>query len=83
MRRPDDGGPLPSTVLQAEIVEAMADTVTDVVARLSPGARLRLLAFLHLLDHPENASATFDLSEAGLMRLTLACPVGQEPSKIN
>ncbi len=82
MQRPDRRSAR-SASLQAEIEEAIAETISTAVARLAPGTRVRLLAFLHLLEHPENASAKFDLSEAGLMRLTLTCPVDRDGSKIN
>jgi hypothetical protein len=79
MQRPDKRASRAS--LQAEIDEAIAETISVAATRLSPSTRMRLLAFFHLLEHPENASAKLELSEAGLMQLTLACPVGE--TKIN
>jgi hypothetical protein len=78
-----DGGSRRSSPLVGEEAEAVGDAITDMVARLSPKTRLRLVAFLHLLDKPETASATFEVSEAGLMRLTLAGPTEPGATAIN
>jgi hypothetical protein len=71
MSRPDRSSEI-ALCLKEEVIEAMNDTVADVVARLSPVARLRLLAFLHLLEHPEAVVAQLEVGPSGLLRLTLA-----------
>jgi hypothetical protein len=58
--------------LREEIVDALADTVTEVIGRLSPAARLRLVAFLHLIEHPETVLADLNMDASGLLRLTLS-----------
>jgi hypothetical protein len=57
--------------MREELVDALTDTVTDVIARLSPVARLRLLAFMHLIDQPETVQAELEVEPSGLMRLRL------------
>jgi hypothetical protein len=71
MSRADQDPPI-AHALREQIVEALSDTMRDVVARLSPAARLRLLAFLHLLDRPEAALANLEIEPSGAVRLTLA-----------
>jgi hypothetical protein len=66
--------------LREEIVDALADTVTDVIGRLSPDARLRLIAFLHLIEHPETVLADLEVDVSGLLRLTLSKRPGPSPS---
>src|SRR4051794_34978888 len=67
-----DRMPAIAMALREEIVDALTETITDVIARLSPAARLRLVAFLHLLDRPEAALADLDVDQSGIVRLTLA-----------
>jgi hypothetical protein len=67
-----DRTPALALALREEIVDALSDTMSDVVARLSPAARLRLVAFLHLLDRPEATLANLEVDPSGEVRLTLA-----------
>jgi hypothetical protein len=67
-----DRKPALALALREEIVDALSDTMGDVVARLSPAARLRLVAFLHLLDRPEATFANLEVDPSGEVRLTLA-----------
>jgi hypothetical protein len=46
--------------------------VTEVLAKFSPSTRLRLVAFLHLIEHPESVLADLEVDPSGLLRLTLA-----------
>jgi hypothetical protein len=69
---PPDRMPAIAIALRDEIVDALTATTTDVIARLSPVARLRLVAFLHLLDRPETALADLEIDPSGAVRLTLA-----------
>ncbi len=78
-----NGGSRRAFPLDGEEAEAVGDAIADMVARLPPKTRLRLVAFLHLLERPETASATFEVSEAGLMRLTLAGPTESGATAIN
>lgn len=58
--------------LREDLVDALAETVVDVVARLQPVTRLRLLAFMHLFENPETIRAVLDIEATGAVRLTLA-----------
>jgi hypothetical protein len=69
-----DHAPALAVALREEIVDALSDTMNQVVARLPPAARLRLVAFLHLLDRPEATLANLEVDPAGGVRLTLAIP---------
>jgi hypothetical protein len=55
-----------------DLADTLAGTVTDVIARLTPLTRLRLLAFMHMIEHPETTTAELEFASSGLMRLTLA-----------
>lgn len=71
MSRPDRMSQL-AQGLREDIVDALTDTVSDVIARLSPGARLRLVSFFHLLERPEAVLADLEVDPAGWLRLTLS-----------
>ncbi|MGO4707138.1 hypothetical protein AB4072_15340 [Microvirga sp. 2MCAF38] len=70
--QPPDENPTIGAPLREELVDALADTVLDVVARLSPVTRLRLLAFMHLFEKPETIRADLSIDASGTVRLTLA-----------
>lgn len=65
--------------LREEILDALADTVMGVIGKLSPAARLRVIAFLHLIEHPEAVLADLEVDATGLMRLTLSKPGSTQP----
>jgi hypothetical protein len=71
MSRPDRAAQI-ALHLREEVVEALAETVTEVLAKFSPSTRLRLVAFLHLIEHPESVLADLEVDPSGLLRLTLA-----------
>jgi hypothetical protein len=76
MQPPDDIAPSART-LEEGLIDAMAAAVTDVVGRLSPATRLRLLAFMHLFEDPETIRADLTFSPSGSLRLTLARDSGE------
>jgi hypothetical protein len=71
MSRHDDNHFIGSFV-QEEMTDTLAQTVTHLIPRLSPITRLRLLAFMHLLENPETMTADLDVEPSGCLRLTLA-----------
>jgi hypothetical protein len=78
MSRPDGISHIASS-LREEIVDALADTFADFMAQMSPAARLRMVAFLHLVEQPGAVLADLDVDSAGLIRLTLSQDPGQKP----
>ncbi|AWM86066.1 hypothetical protein [Microvirga sp. 17 mud 1-3] len=79
MRRPDD---LPCGVLpqeeriQEELMLALSDSILRVIAGLGPVSRLRILAFLHLLEKPDSLRTRLEVGASGDLRLTLSAEPG-------
>jgi len=67
-----DGDRFIASFVQEELSDALAQTVAHLIPRLAPITRLRLLAFMHLLEHPETMKADLDIESSGTLRLTLA-----------
>jgi hypothetical protein len=61
-------------------VDALMNTLAEGVARLSPVARLRLLAFLHLTDRPDTIAVNFELAPTGEVRLVMSTKMNQSPA---
>jgi hypothetical protein len=86
MQEPGDGS-FVAQWLRDELIGTLMNTLADGVAMLSPAARLRLLAFLHLADRPDAITADFELDPSGPPRLVLraitatAHSPGAEPSQ--
>lgn len=53
-------------------MRAVGDSILQVIAGLSPISRLRILAFLHLLERPEALRTWLEVGPSGDLRLTLA-----------
>ncbi len=70
MSLPEEDAPLASFV-QEEMVESLSKTLTGLIDRLPPVTRLRLLAFMHLIDDPGALKASLELKPSGYLRLTL------------
>lgn len=70
MSLPDEEFPLAS-FLEEEMVDGLSETLGHLVALAHPVVRLRLLAFMHLVEQPENMQATLEVLPSGLLRLTL------------
>jgi hypothetical protein len=66
----DEDIPLTAFV-QEEMMDCLAGTLAGVLDRLSPVARIRILAFLHLVEKPESMKATLEVLASGHLRLTL------------
>jgi hypothetical protein len=54
------------------MTDALARMVAHVIPQLPPVTRLRLLAFIHLLENPETVKADLHIEPSGYLRLTLA-----------
>jgi hypothetical protein len=60
------------TLVQEEMMRAIGDNILQIIAGLSPISRLRVLAFLHLLERPEALRTWLEVDPSGDLRLTLA-----------
>ena len=58
-----------------EAMDCLSRTMTHVLERMPPLARLRLLAFMHLVEDPEVLNASLGLTPSGSLSLTLESPV--------
>jgi hypothetical protein len=55
---------------------ALSDSILRVIAGLGPVSRLRILAFLHLLERPDSLRTRLEVSPTGDVRLTLSTEPG-------
>jgi hypothetical protein len=70
MSLPDETTPLASFV-QEELADGISKNLGQLLTLLPSVARLRLLAFLHLVEQPDTMRATLEVQPSGLLRLTL------------
>jgi hypothetical protein len=70
MSLPDEKLGLASFV-QEEMVEGLSENLSRLLDLVPPLVRLRLLAFMHLVEQPEAMKATLEVQPSGLLRLTL------------
>ena len=70
MSLPDRNCPVASFA-QEEVAECLSRTLTHVLEQMTPLARLRLIAFLHLIEDPEALNACLRLTPSGRLSLTL------------
>ena len=56
---------------QQEAMECLSRTVTHVLERMPPLARLRLIAFMHLVEDPGALNASLGLTPSGRLSLSL------------
>jgi len=80
MTQPDRNFDL-SSFAQEEIADTLARSVALVIPQLPPITRLRLLAFIHLLERPEAMRADLDIEASGGLRLTLAVDATPEKNQ--
>jgi hypothetical protein len=59
---------------RSEIAGDVADALVDAVARLSPEARRKLLAFLHQIEDHGSVIASLKTGPGGMMHLSLLHP---------
>jgi hypothetical protein len=70
MSLPDESLPLASFV-QEELIDSLNDTLVQFLEQLPSVVRLRLLAFMHLVEQPDTMKATLEVMPSGSLRLTL------------
>lgn len=70
MSLPEEKLPLASFV-QEEMIENLSDSLAQLLGTLPSVARLRLLAFMHLVENPDTMKATLEIDPSGALRLTL------------
>lgn len=70
MSQPDGKLPLASFVHE-EMIEGVIENFEQLLDLLPPVARLRLLAFMHLVERPDTMKATLEVQSTGVLRLTL------------
>jgi len=70
MPLPDETPPLASFV-QEEMIEGIGTNLGQLLHLLPSVTRLRLLAFLHLVEQPDTMRATLEVQPSGVLRLTL------------
>ena len=70
MSLPDRNRPTASFA-QEEAPECLSRTLTHALEQMPPLTRLRLMAFLHLIEDPETLSASLRLTPSGRLSLTL------------
>jgi hypothetical protein len=79
MSLPDETTPLTSFV-QEELANGISKNLGQLLPLLPSIARLRLLAFLHLVEQPDTMKATLEVQPSGLLRLTLDTAVAPRRS---
>jgi hypothetical protein len=70
MSLPDENHPVTSFV-QEEMIENLTQAMAQFLAQWPPVTRLRLLAFMHLVEQPETMKALLEITPSGSLRLTL------------
>jgi len=77
MSLPDETVPLASFV-QEEMIDRASQSLAHCLMRLPPIVRLRLLAFMHLVEFPDTMKAALEITPAGSMRLVLDTEVAPD-----
>jgi hypothetical protein len=80
MSQPDESH-FVGAFVQEEITDLLAQTVAHVLPHLPSITRLRLLAFMHLLDDPTMMKADLDIEPSGYLRLTLGVACAPDKSQ--
>jgi hypothetical protein len=70
MSRPDETSALASFI-QEEFTNGISKNLGQLLPLLPSPVRLRLLAFLHLVEQPDTMRATLEVQPSGSLRLTL------------
>ncbi|MFD0464243.1 hypothetical protein ACFQY9_22800 [Microvirga aerilata] len=64
MSLPDENHPVNSFV-QEEMIENLSQAMAQFLAQWPPVTRLRLLAFMHLVEQPETMKALLEITPPG------------------
>jgi hypothetical protein len=70
MSLPEENPPL-ARLVQEEMMDRASQNLAHCLAQFPPIARLRLLAFMHLVEYPDTLRASLEVMPSGSMRLTL------------
>ncbi|WP_404286432.1 hypothetical protein ACD578_15800 [Microvirga sp. RSM25] len=70
MSLPEENPPL-SHLVQEEMMNRASQNLVHCLAQFPPIVRLRLLAFMHLVEYPDTMRASLEVTPSGSMRLTL------------
>ncbi|WP_091129676.1 hypothetical protein [Microvirga guangxiensis] len=70
MSLPEELHPLASFI-EEEMTHGISKNLGQLLDLLPAVARLRLLAFMHLVEQPQTMKATLEIQPSGLLRLTL------------
>jgi hypothetical protein len=70
MSLPEENPPL-SHLVQEEMMNRASQNLVHCLAQFPPIVRLRLLAFMHLVEYPDTLRASLEVTPSGSMRLTL------------
>lgn len=79
MSLPEETPPVASFISE-EMTDGATRTLAACLAQLPPIVRLRLLAFVHLLEDPAAMKAALEITPSGSMRLTLDTAVTPCPN---
>ncbi|QRM30566.1 hypothetical protein [Microvirga sp. VF16] len=79
MSLPEENPPLSASV-QEEMTDRATKNLAHCLARFPPIVRLRLLAFMHLVEYPDTMRASLEITPSGSMRLTLDTEVAPAPA---
>lgn len=60
-----------ASFVQEEMIDGIRENLSELLGLLPPVARLRFLAFMHLVEQPSTMRATLEVEPSGSMRLTL------------
>ena len=77
MSLPGENLPLASFV-QEEMIDRASQSLAQCLAQLPPIVRLRLLAFMHLVEFPDTMKAALEITPSGSMRLVLDTEVAPD-----
>lgn len=76
---PSDKTPPLSAFIQEEMIENACQRLAQYLVQFPPAVRLRLLAFLHLIECPQTTKASLKITRSGSVRLTLETAAGSCP----
>ena len=70
MSLPEENPPI-SSFIQEEMIDRASQNLAHCLAQFPPIVRLRLLAFMHLVESPDTLKAALEITPSGSMRLIL------------
>ena len=77
MSLPEENPPITSFVHE-EMIERASQNLAQCLAQFPPIVRLRLLAFMHLVEYLDTMKASLEITPSGSMRLTLDTEVAPD-----